>query len=86
MAENVCPDFLTGFSLRDSLYPTLEKLMLEFQAQKKPFSLALLDLDRFKKFNDKFGHDFGDEILRYASSTLRMTVSEVQSLLFRYGG
>ncbi len=86
MADNICADFLTGFSLRDSLYPAIERLILESQAQKKGFSLALFDLDRFKKFNDKYGHDFGDEMLRYASSTLRLTVSETESLLFRYGG
>lgn len=86
MPQNLSTDFLTGFLLRESLYPTLEQLILEANASKKHFSLALLDLDRFKKFNDKFGHHFGDEILKYASSTLRLSLGETGCYLFRYGG
>jgi diguanylate cyclase (GGDEF)-like protein len=86
MPENKSFDFLTGFFLRESLHPTIDRLIMESNSTKKTFSLALLDLDRFKRYNDTFGHDFGDEILRYTASTLRLTLSEAASFIFRYGG
>lgn len=58
------------------------------QAEKKaePFSVVFMDLDRFKKFNDKCGHTFGDEILKYIGSSLRLTFQDVPCQIFRYGG
>lgn len=79
-------DCLTGFYLRDTLNSFLENLIVADNAQKKHFTLALVDLDHFKKFNDKFGHAFGDEILRYTSATLRLTLGGTQCRFFRYGG
>ncbi|MDP3732408.1 MAG: GGDEF domain-containing protein [Candidatus Omnitrophota bacterium] len=86
MLEQMQKDGLTGFFTRENLSPLLEKLLLEAKMGQKKFSLALIDLDRFKKFNDKFGHIFGDEILKYATSTLRLTFSMDQCSFFRYGG
>lgn len=50
-----------------------------------PFSLLLLDIDHFKKFNDQFGHQVGDEILVGFADTLRMT-ARTHELPARYGG
>lgn len=86
MVELTQKDCLTGFYLRGLLNPFLEDLILVSAPKKKKFSLVLIDLDRFKKFNDKFGHAFGDEILKYVTGTLRLTFSETQSYIFRYGG
>lgn len=86
MLEQSQKDSLTGFFLRGSLSPFLERLIIETNVHGKNFSIILVDLDRFKKFNDKFGHMVGDEILRYATSTLRLTFSEHQCHFFRYGG
>ena len=86
MLEEAQKDFLTGFYLRESLKPFLEKLMLDSSIKKRHFSVALIDLDHFKRFNDKFGHNFGDEILKYAVSTIRLTFQGIQSYFFRYGG
>jgi diguanylate cyclase (GGDEF)-like protein len=48
-----------------------------------PYSIALLDVDFFKKINDKYGHATGDEVLRYISSHLRqLTIGRA----YRYGG
>ncbi len=79
-------DFLTGFFLRESFGQFLEKAMREATATSGVVTLALVDLDHFKNFNDKFGHDFGDEILKYSASTIRLTMDENQTYFFRYGG
>lgn len=79
-------DPLTRFFLRDALYPFLQNLIVKASLDNQGFSLALVDLDHFKKFNDKFGHDFGDEVLKYFASTLRLSLQENESYIFRYGG
>ena len=79
-------DGLTGFFVREELILFLAKLMANVKEGEKGFSIALIDLDHFKKFNDKRGHAFGDEILKYATSTLRLTFYENQCSFFRYGG
>ncbi len=86
MLDQAQVDSLTGCFVRGALSPFLERLILECKAETKSFTMALIDLDRFKKFNDKYGHLFGDEILKYVTSTLRMTFSERQCSFFRYGG
>ena len=57
-------DFLTGFYLRESFDAYLKQLLMESGVRKRKFSVVLLDLDHFKKFNDKFGH-FSDEDLQF---------------------
>ncbi|UCG35646.1 MAG: GGDEF domain-containing protein [Candidatus Omnitrophota bacterium] len=86
MLENAAKDFLTGFYSREALSPFLTKLMSDGIIDQKRFSLALVDLDRFKKFNDKYGHLFGDEVLKYTAGTMRLTFHENPSFLFRFGG
>jgi len=86
MLEHGQKDYLTGFFTREALNSFLAELITESLSKKKRFSLALIDLERFKKFNDRYGHAFGDEVLKYATSTLRLTFLESACYLFRYGG
>lgn len=86
MLDQAQKDYLTGLYLRGALNTLLGKLISDAKLNKKDFSIALIDLDRFKKFNDKYGHPFGDEILKYASSILRLTFYTGTHHLFRYGG
>jgi len=79
-------DFLTGFFTKESLAPLFVKLGGEYSIEKKPFSILLIDLDHFKSLNDKFGHLYGDEALKYFSSSLRLSLVDVEILSFRYGG
>ncbi len=49
------------------------------------FSLILLDIDFFKKFNDKYGHQAGDAVLRHVAKTIKSCVRS-EDLVCRYGG
>ena len=59
MLDQTQVDSLTGCFVRGALSPFLERLIIEGKAKAKNFPMALIDLDRFKKFNDKYGHLFG---------------------------
>lgn len=52
---------------------------------KHKFSLLLIDIDFFKKFNDTYGHQAGDEVLRQVAKKLKKTV-RIVDVVARYGG
>lgn len=65
-----------------------EKLRLEwdkFQKTQKPLSLIMIDIDHFKKFNDRFGHPEGDKILALVSAELQKALPD-HGTISRYGG
>ena len=78
-------DFLTGFYTREHLVSMLLKRIIDANVQNEKFSILLVDIDHFKKINDKYGHLWGDEFLKYVSSTLRLSLED-KGLIFRYGG
>ncbi|MEE9500428.1 MAG: GGDEF domain-containing protein [Candidatus Omnitrophota bacterium] len=84
MVEESQKDYLTGFSLRDRLYLSLKELITDAKLNKKHFSILLIDIDHFKKYNDKFGHLFGDDILEYVADTFPVFFPKENC--FRYGG
>ena len=86
MSEYTEQDSLTQFSLRSAFEPFLENLIADAKVTEKIFSLVIIDIDHFKRFNDKFGHLFGDEILKYVASTLRLSLKGTECHFFRYGG
>ena len=86
MIEDTKQDSLTKFRLRNALEPFLIKFIADAKITNQTFSLAIIDLDHFKKYNDRFGHLFGDEVLKYFSSTLRLSLGENICYFFRYGG
>ena len=57
-------DELTGSLNRRSILRTLDEEIVRAQRNAKPLSVALIDLDLFKRINDEFGHLTGDEVLR----------------------
>lgn len=63
-------DGLTQLSNRKSFDTQFEKLRNLSSAGKGPLTLALLDIDHFKKFNDTWGHQTGDQVLRFVASVL----------------
>jgi len=79
-------DYLTGFSLRGAFHSFLRELLHDAKLRNRNFSIVLIDLDYFKKFNDTYGHPFGDEILKYAADNMRLSFQKSSSTIFRYGG
>ena len=78
-------DALTGLSNRNTLFKHGEKMVSSFTEQPEELSILLLDLDHFKKINDSFGHDIGDEILMAVSDLVKETMRS-RDLLARFGG
>jgi diguanylate cyclase len=63
-------------------------LLRQFEAMKeegRPFTLLLTDIDHFKKFNDTYGHQTGDQVLRLVATALKNNVKG-QDIAARYGG
>lgn len=63
----------------------MSKNSAECRETKKPFSIALADIDRFKSINDTFGHDAGDEVLKKVASVFSSRL-RAQDGLSRWGG
>lgn len=70
-------DELTGLPARRALMASLKKLG-------NRYTIAMLDVDHFKKFNDTYGHDVGDDVLRMVASKLAKVTGGGRP--FRYGG
>jgi diguanylate cyclase len=78
-------DALTGIHNRRWLDAELARLLELFSSKGEKFSVIMLDVDRFKPFNDTHGHQLGDEVLRQVGKVLRDTV-EGDGFPARYGG
>jgi diguanylate cyclase (GGDEF)-like protein len=80
-------DALTGLLNRRAFDEKLKQTFLHTMRQRNsPLSLLFLDLDHFKKINDEFGHQVGDEHLNKTADILRKIIREDVDLAFRFGG
>jgi len=75
-----------GLAYRDALtgLPSRRALNEELAALRGKYALTMVDVDHFKSFNDKYGHDVGDQVLRLVASVLATTRGGAR--VFRYGG
>jgi diguanylate cyclase (GGDEF)-like protein len=71
LAQLVSTDALTGLPNRRHFQEALDAEMARVQRYGGTFSLALLDLDQFKSFNDRFGHPAGDAVLCELARVIR---------------
>lgn len=78
-------DQLTGALNRRGMDEALGREMARAQRLQAPLSLGLLDIDHFKKLNDRLGHQAGDEALRYLARVVRDLLRPTD-ILARYGG
>ncbi len=78
-------DLLTGVLNRQALLTRLEAEIERAGRYGRPLSVALLDIDHFKRINDTFGHTAGDVVLNRVADLLRRNLRSVD-LFGRYGG
>jgi diguanylate cyclase (GGDEF)-like protein len=83
--EKSARDELTGLYNRRQLQAELEQARLEANAGVAPFSMCLIDIDRFKEINDGNGHLAGDTILKEFARLARNSIRD-SDILGRYGG
>lgn len=78
-------DPLTGLFNRRFLEETLEREIRRAVRSEQTLGLLMLDLDHFKKFNDTYGHEAGDTVLRETASFLVKSV-RAEDIVCRFGG
>lgn len=83
--EMAVTDGLTGLHNRRYLDSHLATLFDRARSRRRPLSMMIADIDRFKSINDTWGHDVGDEVLREFASRLRKNVRGID-LACRMGG
>lgn len=86
LAKLSVTDPLTKVHNRRYFDEVLHREIARSQRTQQPLGLILVDIDRFKQFNDRYGHLVGDDCLRLVASVLQNEVSRVSDLVARYGG
>lgn len=85
LADQVSTDTLTGIANRRRLTDELDRLIANARRHGRPLSVVFIDIDRFKRVNDTYGHDVGDEVLIELARRLEGAVRE-GDLVGRWGG
>jgi diguanylate cyclase (GGDEF)-like protein len=79
-------DGLTGIANRRRFDEVLAREWGRARRAEEPLALALLDVDWFKKYNDHYGHQSGDDCLRTVAQILQVNIRRSVDLVARYGG
>jgi diguanylate cyclase (GGDEF)-like protein len=85
MKQQANIDMLTGLYNRRFLEDYARKIFAIARRREKPVGLIMMDLDHFKTFNDVYGHEIGDRILRHFAKAVTAPMRET-NLAARYGG
>lgn len=78
-------DPLTGLLNRRGILTTLQAALTAHEHRQRPISIFMIDLDRFKAINDRFGHSAGDRALNWITAQMRENLRD-GDFLGRYGG
>ncbi len=78
-------DALSGVFTRRIFDEKIDEEILVSARTRKPFCLLIIDIDHFKRINDTYGHQVGDEVIKKLASTLLLSVREFD-FVARYGG
>ncbi len=85
LLEQARTDELTGLPNRRHMFDVLHRELAHAARSDSALSVAMLDLDHFKRYNDRFGHQAGDELLRSFASQFTRRL-RAQDTIARYGG
>ena len=86
LAQLAATDDLTGVANRRMLDQTLRHEWFRAQRSGQPLSVMMIDADHFKAFNDRHGHQAGDQVLRELAKVITANVRRPADLVARYGG
>lgn len=86
IAELAEHDALTGLKNRRVFDEHLGRLWQQAIEDGRAIAILLIDVDHFKAFNDRYGHQAGDQTLRQVAQTLQTFVSRPLDVVTRYGG
>ncbi|WP_249278893.1 diguanylate cyclase [Achromobacter insolitus] len=79
-------DGLTGLANRRAFDEALQREWQNARRERSPLSLLFLDADHFKRYNDRYGHQEGDQLLKRLALSLKKKVRRPRDLVARYGG
>lgn len=79
-------DGLTGIANRRRFDDLFQKFFLSAKREKTALSVVMMDIDHFKKYNDHYGHQAGDECLKAVAQAIAGCVNRPLDLVARYGG
>jgi diguanylate cyclase (GGDEF)-like protein len=79
-------DYMTRIWNRRSLEREFQRLWRDASRRKKTISVLFIDIDRFKEFNDSYGHEAGDRVLRATARVIERSMSRPLDLCCRWGG
>lgn len=85
LAQVANTDPLTGCLNRRTLYEQLHVEIKRAERNHQPLSMVLIDVDHFKQINDTFGHQVGDDVLKFIVTAISKEIRDTD-LLFRTGG
>lgn len=86
LAQITYIDFLSGLYNRRYFDKKLTEEISRSKRSKSRVGLLLVDIDHFKKVNDKLGHDVGDKYIQLLASTLKSCARRPEDIVTRYGG
>jgi len=86
LKELATTDGLTGLLNRRTFDGVLDSELGRTGRERQPLSLLMIDVDRFKAYNDRYGHPAGDKALKLVASSLREAALRPGDCLARYGG
>jgi diguanylate cyclase len=83
--QRAITDSLTGLPNREAYGERVHQEMQRWQRYQHPLTLAVVDIDFFKKINDNYGHQTGDKVLKIVSNSIAKRLREVD-FIARFGG
>ena len=86
LMETARRDGLTGISNRRTFDEHVDRIWAQAAREHTPMTLLLIDIDHFKAYNDRFGHQAGDECLRRVAWSLSNNARRPLDIAARYGG